>query len=250
LRGVTITQAWAILRGQGFCRQYERNYNPLVSRPRIKICGLTDASAARAAAAAGADAVGLVFAPSPRRLALEQARVIQASLPAFVEPVGVFANESAAWIRQVCEALALRTVQLHGEEDPSIADALAPRRVVRGASFGEDLPQRLAPWLERSNVAAALIDAPPPEGGAGPAGGRGRAFDYEALARLRAEGAVNDLPPLILAGGLRPENVAQAIATVGPDAVDVSSGVESARGRKDSDRIRRFCEAVSGEAET
>lgn len=232
-------------------------------RTRIKICGIKDLPAAEAAVHAGADAVGLVFVPgSPRHVTVKTAQRIVQALPAFVEPVGLFVNAPTRHVREVAAAVGLRTVQLHGDEHPADVAALAEFRVIKAVAFHPSkITESLAPWQRErlSNLVAVLFDTPPPpqitlEGQPTPPpsdaaeppmpGGSGRAFDWHVLAERRDAGALCDLPPLILAGGLTPDNVAQAIATVRPYAVDVSSGVESTRGVKDLARITAFTQAV------
>ena len=217
-------------------------------RTRIKICGLRDAGAAHAAVRGGADAVGLQFvAASPRAVDIDAAHRVVDALPPFVEPVGVFVDEDAQRIKQIAAALSLRTVQLHGRETPGHVAELAPLRVIKALAFGEagEAAATLGTWTHSrpANLAAVLFDAPPPPDAA-TTGGTGRTFDWRGLARLEAEGALVDLPPVILAGGLTPANVAEAIGIVKPYAVDVSSGVESSKGVKDTARIEAFCRAV------
>lgn len=221
------------------------------TRTRIKICGITTPEAAQAAVDAGADALGLMFAESsPRAISLERAEALVADLPAFVEPVGVFSNQPVDFVRDVVGRLHLRTVQLHGRETPEQAAALAPRRVVKALSFdAQEMEAALAAWGACANLCGLLLDAPPPadahaEGTGARTGGYGRTFDWHALATLQQRGALAGLPPTILAGGLDAGNVARAIATIGPYGVDVSSGVESATGVKDAQRIAAFCAAV------
>ena len=217
-------------------------------RTRIKVCGVRDAATAEAAVRAGADAVGLVFvAASPRAVDVDAARRVVAALPAFVEPVGLFVDEDPGRIMEVATALSLRTVQLHGRETPGHVAELAPLRVIKALAFGEagEAAATLGMWTHSrpANLAAVLFDAPPPPDAA-TTGGTGRTFDWRGLARLEAEGALADLPPVILAGGLTPANVAEAIGIVKPYAVDVSSGVESSKGVKDTGKIEAFCRAV------
>lgn len=213
-------------------------------RTRIKICGITTVDAALTAAAAGADAIGLMFAEgSPRTIELARARQITAALPAFVEPVGVFLDQSTDFVRDVAAQLHLRTVQLHGQETPAHAADLAPLRIIKALSFDDDIDAALAPWHDCGNLAALLLDAPPPPE-TSLTGGHGATFDWHALANLKQRGILDELPPVLLAGGLTPDNVGQAIATVRPFGVDVSSGVESARGVKDLTKIATFCKAV------
>jgi phosphoribosylanthranilate isomerase len=215
-------------------------------RTRIKICGLRDEASVRAAVEAGADAVGFVFVHgSPRHIHLEQARPLVAALPAFVEPVGLFVDAALGEVRQAAAELGLRTVQLHGSETPEFAAALSPLRVIKGLHFTPDAASHAAvAWCGVANVAALLWDTPPRQPQAAAAGGSGVRFDWEGLAALVRRGVFDRLPPIVVAGGLNPDNVPEAIAAVRPFAVDVSSGVESSRGVKDAALIARFCAAV------
>jgi indole-3-glycerol phosphate synthase/phosphoribosylanthranilate isomerase len=206
-------------------------------RPRgtaVKICGITTVEDGRAAVAAGADAVGLVFWPgSPRTVDVAAAKAIAASLPPFVTRVGVFVDAAPETLRHVAGEVGLDVVQLHGDEDEA-AVRLAPRRVVKAVRVGPGFEGEDA--LRFAGAGAAVLldtrsDTAP--------GGTGRTFDWAAAARLR-----DRIPYLILAGGLNPRNVADAVRAVRPDAVDVSSGVEASPGRKDPERMRAFVEAV------
>lgn len=214
-------------------------------RTRVKICGIRDLDTALAAAEAGVDAVGFVFVPSsPRVVTPAQARSIVAGLPAFVEPVGLFVNQPADQVRRIATDVGLRTVQLHGSESPEEVAALAPLRVIKAVTFESRIVSvTLARWRPRPENLAGLLFDTPPLGQMLP-GGTGRQFDWDALAALKHGGMLADLPPLILAGGLSPENVAHAIATLAPYAVDVSSGVEASKGVKDPRLMRAFVQAV------
>jgi phosphoribosylanthranilate isomerase len=201
---------------------------------QVKICGITRWEDARAAIDAGADALGFNFFPgSPRYVAAAEARRIARRAPRRVACVGVFVNERAAAIEAVAREVGLDIVQLHGEESPAEVTRLARRRPVikvfrvrRGFQ-----PSRLAKYRD---AAAYLLDS-----FAGSArGGTGRRFDWTIAARATAFG------PVVLAGGLTPENVAEAIARVRPAAVDVCSGVESRPGQKDPARLRALLRAV------
>ena len=210
-------------------------------RTRIKICGLRTLDAALCAAESGADAVGFVFVErSPRCITATEARAIISKLPALVEPVALFADAPADQILSICDAIGVRTVQLHGRETIADVDALSDLRVIKAINFG-DASQ--ASWLSSTapaHVVGLLIDAPATPQAAGLTGGGGHAFDWAALASLNRSA----LPPIILAGGLTPLNVGDAITIAHPYAVDVSSGVESSRGIKDLAKIRAFCAAV------
>jgi len=211
----------------------------------VKICGIRRPEWAAAATEAGADFIGLVFADSPRRVTLEQAAAVVRALPRRVEPVGVFVDEPAEAVREIAERAGLRVVQLHGDEPPEISADLEGLKVIKVFRVGGDADAAAArAWRE----AAERLGAPPyaylvdarVEGG--PRGGTGRPADWTIAARLALEG----FRPLILSGGLSADNVAEAIRRVRPWGVDASSGLETAPGRKDPDRIRAFVEAVRG----
>jgi phosphoribosylanthranilate isomerase len=203
-------------------------------RPQVKICGLTRADEALACAGAGADAIGLVFyPPSPRHVSVALASEIVAALPETVAKVGVFVNESMEAVLATARSAGLTAVQLHGQETPAmVRDLRAAGLMVIKALFAARKPG-LA--LAGSFPADAVLF----EQGAGPLpGGNAETWDY-GLARRQATG-----PPLILAGGLDPDNVAAAIAKAQPDAVDLSSGVEASPGRKQIERVKRLMAAV------
>lgn len=201
---------------------------------RVKICGVQDEAAALAAAAAGADAVGLIFAPSPRRVDLAQARRIVDALPPFVTRVGVVVNESPDRLRALIDGVRLDAVQLHGDETPQDCAAVRALGVTVIKAMAVSGPLDAARLLALP-VAAVLLDTYR----VGQRGGTGQPFDWclaEPVARAM---------PVILSGGLRPDNVAAAIAAVRPYGVDASSGVETG-GRKDPAKIRAFVEAARG----
>lgn len=188
---------------------------------------------------AGADAVGLNFyAGSPRHVTLGQAREIAAALPGNVTKVGVFVNSTAGEVARVFDEVGLDIVQLHGDEPPEMLSSLAPRPVVRAFRCRESGFQPLVEYLERcrdmgSAPAAVLVDAYQP----GSYGGTGEVVDWAAVSELAKD--LSDIP-IVLAGGLRPENVAEAIEVARPSAVDTASGVESKPGRKDATRVSAF----------
>ncbi|MBW1946309.1 MAG: phosphoribosylanthranilate isomerase [Deltaproteobacteria bacterium] len=197
---------------------------------KIKVCGLTDPSEAKAVAEAGANAIGLVFAKSPRQIYPDRAREIVQNLPPMVQTVGVFVNESPEKIRQITDYCGLDLVQLHGEETPEICRELAPRAIKAWRIRTEADIQALLPYQEV--VKAFLLDAWSP----GAHGGTGETFDWSIA--IEAKKVLSR--PIILAGGLRPENVAGAVKQVRPWGVDVSSGVENAPGKKNIGLVAEF----------
>ena len=198
---------------------------------KIKICGITNPEDALMAVKAGADALGFVFfRGSPRYISPEQAAAIIHQLPPFVQTVGLFVNEELVTVNSTADQCGLDLVQLHGEESPDYCAAVKRRvikafRVKDASSLDEIINYR---------VAACLLDAWSPAAH----GGTGVTFNWEIAARAAAAHCI------ILAGGLNPENVAGAIAAVEPYAVDVSSGVESAPGKKDAELVNGFIRAT------
>ena len=221
-----------------------RNLNPSRGEPntRIKICGIHDVESARVAAEAGADFVGFVFVEkSPRYVTPETARRIIGGLPAHVSAVGLVNDlTEAEQFYELAHLANLRRFQLHGQESTQLASALPPFLRLWRALPADAVEDRglVAAWSQVDNVEALLWDAPTsPDNPLG--GGSGIASDWAWLADR-----LPNARPAILAGGLTPDNVGQAIRTVRPWAVDVSSGVESSRGVKDPGKIRAFCDAV------
>ncbi|MFI4860175.1 MAG: N-(5'-phosphoribosyl)anthranilate isomerase [Phycisphaerales bacterium JB063] len=204
-----------------------------MTRTRIKICGIREEAAARAAVNAGADAIGLVFvASSPRAVDIPDAARVVGSLPPWVEPVGLFVDAEAEHILQVCRATGVHSVQLHGREPLSLLDSLPGLRVIKALPFDPDALDSALAWDADPRVSALLFDAAQ--------GGSGETIDWHALAAVKPGFS----KPIILAGGLSPGNVAEAIEVVGPYAVDVSSGVEASRGEKDAGLIDAFCKSA------
>ncbi|HUW84955.1 MAG TPA: phosphoribosylanthranilate isomerase [Phycisphaerae bacterium] len=205
---------------------------------RVKICGITSGQDAALAVQAGADAIGIMFAPSPRKVDRNAADRIVSVLPPFVVAVGVFVDAPLEWVREMATGLHLGAVQLSGDEPLEYVAALAPLRVIKAVRVvGPESLEAPSSWArgERpANLAAIHLDT----GVAGQHGGTGRSFDWSLAADLRRSGGA--ALPMILAGGLRPENVAEAVRVVRPYAVDVSSGVEAEPGRKDPEKVRRF----------
>ncbi len=207
------------------------NDDTRVMRTRIKICGITRAEDARAAARAGADAIGLVFyPPSPRFLSLEWARELRNDLPPFVMPVALFVNPTAAEVYTVLERVRPGMLQFHGEESPVFcAQFGVPYLKACRVKPGVDLLEYLRPF---SGAAGWLLDSHVEE-----YGGVGESFDWSLIPAERS-------CPLVLSGGLTRENVREAVRRARPWAVDVSSGVESAKGIKDAARIADFIAEV------
>lgn len=204
-------------------------------RTRIKVCGITRPQDGRAAAQAGADAIGLVFyPPSPRYLSAERAVEIRDALPPFVQTVALFVNPDAAQVAQVLQRVRPAMLQFHGEETPDFcAQFGVPFIKACRVRPGVDLLEYLRPF---SRAAAWLFDSYVAE-----YGGVGESFDWSLLPAA-ASGRLER--PLILSGGLARENVAEAIRRVRPWGVDVSSGVESAKGIKDAAKIAAFIAEV------
>ncbi|MEG3637721.1 phosphoribosylanthranilate isomerase [Magnetococcus sp. PR-3] len=198
---------------------------------KIKICGITNPADGWAAHEAGADAIGLVFyAKSPRAVTAEQVAQWRHDLPPFVSVVGLFVNAAPQAVVRTLELCALDRIQLHGDEAPTHCRPYGARaiRAIRVAQASDLL------GLDRWPVGALLLDAKVK----GAYGGTGESFDWQLLRETK-------LPrPLILAGGLNPDNVEAAVRSVQPHGVDVSSGVESAPGLKDLDKMHRFVAAV------
>ena len=243
-------------------RDAERRHRPIggrrvlecdnVNRTRIKICGVCHVEDAIAAADAGADAVGMVFhAPSPRNVTDEMAERIVQALPSFVTPVALFVDAPVQRVVDVAQRFSLRHVQLHGQEAPEFIAELSARhpltilkalRVERGQRFRE----ALAKWAgaivrhDLRRLKGFVLET----AGDGAPGGTGAANDWETVRAAWKAGAFAQLPPMIAAGGLRPETVGAVVRDLRPWAVDVSSGVEAIRSRKSADLIRAFVSAV------
>lgn len=203
----------------------------MTQRTRIKICGLTRAEDVHAAVEAGADAIGFVFYErSPRHVSAARARELSRGLPPFVTPVGLFVDADAAHIGAAIAAIPHLVLQFHGDETVASCEVFA-RPYLRAARMrhGFDLVDFAATY---SSAQAILLDAHV-EG----FGGGGKVFDWSLIPS-------NVRCPVVLSGGLHAGNVAEGIRQVRPWAVDVSSGVESAKGIKDAAAIRRFCRAV------
>lgn len=203
-----------------------------MSAVRSKICGITRIEDALAAVEAGADAIGLVFyAKSPRAVTVEQARAIIAALPPFITTVGLFVNATRCELNEILEAVPLDLLQFHGDETPADCEGYhRPWIKALRVRPGDDLEASCKAYAKASGI---LLDTYV----AGVPGGTGEAFDWSLIPAKLSK-------PIILAGGLSADNVAQAIAQVRPYAVDVSGGVEQSKGIKDHRRIKAFMQAV------
>ncbi|MCP5516808.1 MAG: phosphoribosylanthranilate isomerase [Verrucomicrobiales bacterium] len=203
-------------------------------RVRVKVCGITRLENAEAAAAAGVDAIGFMFfAGSPRCIDLTKAADIARSLPPFVARVGVFVNPSESEVREAVQTCGLTAVQFHGEETPEFCARFLPLPVIKAFRIKDAESLAALPAYDMAH--AWLLDAYVP----GQRGGTGARFNWNLAIEARKLGR-----PIILAGGLTPDNAAQAIHEVHPEALDVSSGVESAPGIKDPALIHRFMAGV------
>jgi phosphoribosylanthranilate isomerase len=196
---------------------------------KVKICGITNPDDALAAVEYGADALGFVFYPkSPRYITPEKAAAITALLPPFISTVGVFVNEEPEKIRQIMLSAQIRVLQLHGEETPETCKIWTPViKSFRVADFTD-----LKPLEQYKGVSAYLLDTYSQT----EYGGTGRIFNWDIAVEAKREGRI------ILAGGLTPDNIEMAVRHVRPYAVDVSSGVEAEKGKKDLEKVKEFIE--------
>ncbi|MDH1056164.1 phosphoribosylanthranilate isomerase [Aquipseudomonas alcaligenes] len=201
---------------------------------RVKICGITRVEDALAAAAAGADAIGLVFyAKSPRAVDVEQARAILAALPPFVTTVGLFVDAERSELERILASVPLDLLQFHGDESVQQCEAFGrPYIKALRVKAGDDIAAQVARYPSAQGI---LLDAYVE----GVPGGTGEAFDWSLIPQALSK-------PLILAGGLRPDNVAEAVSRVRPYAVDVSGGVEASKGVKDVEKVGAFIRAARG----
>jgi len=202
-------------------------------RTRVKICGITRPEDAQAAAAAGADAIGLVFHPgSPRVVTIGQARAVAQALPPFITVVALFVDPHPHQVREVLDAVPIDLLQFHGDECGADCGRYG-RPYIKAISMrpGIDVAGYIQAYPDAAGV---LLDAYDPQA----AGGTGQAFDWERI-------PANPGKPVILAGGLNPDNVASAIARAHPYGVDVSTGVEASKGIKDARKIAAFMRGVN-----
>jgi phosphoribosylanthranilate isomerase len=203
---------------------------------KVKICGITSYEDARAAVEAGADALGFVFYDkSPRFINPVKAAGIISRLPPFIQTVGLFVNEETAQVNWTADYCGIDVVQLHGDETPE--DCLeVKRRVIKAFRVQKIISIDPLEKYQDYQVAGYLLDAWSPDA----YGGTGRTFNWELAQSAKQYG------PVILAGGLSPENIAEAIRVVQPYGVDVSSGVEAALGKKDLAKVKEFIRVAKG----
>ncbi|MBW1797802.1 MAG: phosphoribosylanthranilate isomerase [Deltaproteobacteria bacterium] len=202
-------------------------------RVRVKVCGITSKEDALLAAKLGADALGFIFAPSPRLVIPEVVRSIICDLPPLVQTIGVFVNENPTWIKEIIRFCGLDLVQLHGDESPEICEEFMPRTIkairLKNKSILEDTGSYLG------KVRALLFDTYSGE----KRGGTGKTLDWDM-----AVSAKQVQIPIILAGGLNPANIEDSILNVRPFAVDVNSGVEERPGKKSPILMRELMEKI------
>jgi phosphoribosylanthranilate isomerase len=199
---------------------------------KVKICGITNLDDALAAVECGADALGFVFAPSPRQVTTEVAREIADRLPPFICKVGVFVNSDLKKVKETMASCHLDLAQLHGEEDAGYCATLFPRAIKVFTT--KNVPSEKE--LRRYRVAAYMLDID-----------KGTAHKGSEQTELwQIAHRLGDYGPVILAGGLTPSNVGEVIKIARPYAVDVSSGVEAEPGKKDHDKLRAFIETAKG----
>ena len=206
-------------------------------RTRAKICGITRIQDIHSAVNAGVDAIGLVFyAPSPRSVTIQQAQELAKHIPAYVQIVGLFVNATADEVTQVLEHVPLDMLQFHGDESAEQCQQIAAQTKRRWYKAIQVKPEldiiKAIKSYQHAGASAVLLDAWHPE----LKGGTGHSFDWSQFPTLNV--------PLILAGGLKPENIEDAIKTTRAYAVDVSGGVESAKGIKDQQLIEHFMQGV------
>lgn len=215
----------------------------------VKVCGTTNLHDAQVSVSLGADALGFIFAPSPRQVEMARAAEIVAALPDGVEKIGVFVNESPARVAEIVTQVGLTGAQLHGDEPaeelPCFRQALGDRRIIKTLQTstllgaGEDV---LARYLQsRDSIDAVLLDS----GTAVKPGGTGIPFDWKEAAPVAA--AIKAVVPVIIAGGLNAQNAGEALRLFHPWGLDVVSGVEREPGKKDEAKLRDFVAAVRRE---
>lgn len=200
----------------------------------VKVCGITKLDDARYAAQLGYNAIGFIFyPPSPRFIKPEKAKEIIAGLPPFVSTVGVFVNEKPETVKEVCQYTKLSLIQLHGDESPDYCREM-PLRVIKAFGIDDNFNFNVLAGYDNANVTAFLLDKHSPE----LVGGTGQTFDWNLVKNAKAYGRI------ILAGGITPFNVENALKEAEPFAIDVNSGVEILPGEKNRVKLRELIEKV------
>jgi phosphoribosylanthranilate isomerase len=200
---------------------------------RVKICGITNAEDARDAIELGADALGFIFADSPRKIKVKDAKPIIESLPPFTSCVGLFVNEYVERVVEVCEFCGIGTVQLHGDEPPEYLNDLTGFNVIKAFRVRDE---SVIDSLKKYSAKAFLLDSFMED----KQGGTGTVFPWE-IARKAGE-----FGQIIIAGGLTPENIADAVTIAHPYGVDVATGVEKSPGKKDKELMKKFISIAKG----
>jgi len=198
---------------------------------RIKVCGITRREDAFLAADLGVDALGFIFAPSPRQVSPEDTRRIIKSLPPFIERVGVFVNEMPEKVVEISSFCLLTALQFHGDEAPLYCEKFSSYKIIKSFSIEDKIPDNISSY----KVDAYLLDTYCRE----KRGGTGKVFNWDIAKKVKELGF-----PLILSGGLTPDNVVEAINKVRPYAVDVASGVEKRPGKKSKKKMKDFIRMV------
>lgn len=200
---------------------------------RIKVCGITNLDDARQAIQLGVDSLGFIFADSPRQVTAEQVRQITDELPPFINQTGVFVDEDIEEIRKTADYCCLDTLQLHGTETPEYCKQLEEWKVIKAFRVrGRLEPKKMAAY----EAAGYLLDTYQPE----IPGGTGKTFNWNLAVEAKEVG------PIILAGGLDPDNIITAVKKVKPYGVDINSGVESSPGQKDKQKLRKLVKNTRG----
>ena len=202
---------------------------------KVKICGITNYEDAAMAVEMGADALGFIFAPSPREISPEEAKNIVEKLPPFVKTVAVFVNEDQKTISEITEYCGIDIVQLHGDESPEMCEYFMPRTIKTFRVKDEDILEDMTPYTGR--VKAFLLDTYSEKA----AGGTGKVFNWDIAIKAKKFNV-----PVILAGGLNPANIKEAVLKVKPYAVDMCSGVEREPGRKDRGLMKELFGKLGG----
>jgi phosphoribosylanthranilate isomerase len=200
---------------------------------KVKICGITECEDALTAVKLGADALGFIFAPSPRQISMKKARRIINAIPPFVKTVGVFVNEEAAAIREHINYCGLDLVQLHGDESPEFCRQLMPY-TIKVFRIKDDSSLHMCANYQ-ADARALLLDTYAKD----KVGGTGKTFDWQLAIKIKETGI-----PVILSGGLGPSNIEEAIRVVRPYAVDVNSGVEERPGKKSYALMKELIDKV------